>query len=55
MKPLDCTSPPHSGSSAFSIDLSSRRVRTALQVITGIRQGQPLGALLGYRLERTLH
>ena len=24
-------------------------------MITGIRQGQPLGALLGYRLERRLH
>lgn len=47
--------PGDSGSPALSIDLSSRRVRTALQVITGIRQGQPLGALLGYRLERRLH
>jgi hypothetical protein len=47
--------PGDSGSPALSIDLSSRRVRTAVQVITGIRQGQPLGALLGYRLERRLH
>jgi hypothetical protein len=41
--------------SALNIDLSSTRVRTALSIIDGIRQGQPLGALLGYRLERALH
>ncbi len=40
---------------ALDIDLSSRRVRTALSIIDGVRQGQPLGALLGYRLERALH
>lgn len=42
-------------SRAVSIDLSSRRVRLAVAVLDGIRQGQPLGALLGYRLERWLH
>lgn len=41
--------------SAFAIDLSSRRVRDAVWLLDGIRQGQPLGALLGYRLERSLH
>jgi hypothetical protein len=41
--------------SALNIDLSSGQVRTALSIIEGIRQGQPLGALLGYRLERALH
>ena len=39
----------------MEIDLSSRRVRLALGLIDGVRQGQPLGALLGYRFERTLH
>ena len=41
--------------SPFEIDLSSRRVRLALKLLDGIRQGQPLGALLGYRFERGLH
>ena len=40
---------------AFAIDLSSARVRTALHLVDGMRQGQPLGAVLGYRLERRLH
>lgn len=44
-----------SGDGAFAIDLSSARVRTALHLVEGIRQGQPLGALLGYRIERALH
>lgn len=39
----------------FAIDLSSRRVRAATELLDGVRQGQPLGALLGYRLERRLH
>lgn len=38
----------------FGIDLSSQRVRIALSLIDGVRAGQPLGALLGYRFERTL-
>jgi hypothetical protein len=38
-----------------SLDLSSARVRLALGLFDGVRQGQPLGALLGYRFERTLH
>jgi hypothetical protein len=38
----------------FAIDLSSRRVRSALWLLDGVRQGQPLGALLGYRFERGL-
>ncbi|WP_405860952.1 hypothetical protein OG361_37765 [Streptomyces sp. NBC_00090] len=40
---------------AFAVDLSSRRMRVAMTVLDGIAQGQPLGALLGYRLERRLH
>jgi hypothetical protein len=39
----------------FAVDLSSARVRVALTVLDGIRQGQSLGALLGYQLERGLH
>jgi hypothetical protein len=41
--------------SLFAVDLSSRRVRIATQLLDGVRQGQPLGALLGYRFERALH
>ena len=41
--------------SPLALDLSSDRVRLGLHLIEGIRQGQPLGALLGYRLERSLH
>jgi hypothetical protein len=39
----------------FAIDLSSRRGRDARTLLEGVRQGQPLGALLGYRVERSLH
>ncbi|GGI03574.1 hypothetical protein [Egicoccus halophilus] len=39
---------------ATAIDLSSRRVRTAMKLVDGLRQGQPLGALLGYQFERAL-
>ena len=39
----------------FAINLSSERVRIAISIIQGIQQGQSLGALLGYRLERALH
>ena len=40
---------------ALAVNLSSGRVRVALGLIEGIRNGQPLGALLGYRLQRGLH
>jgi len=40
---------------ALGVNLSSARVRIALGLIEGIRNGQPLGALLGYRLQRGLH
>ena len=39
---------------AFDIDLSSERVQTALAIIDGVAQGQPLAALLGYRFERSV-
>jgi hypothetical protein len=38
----------------LAIDLSSARVRVALELLDGVRQGQPLPALLGYRFERGL-
>jgi hypothetical protein len=39
----------------LAVDLSSERVRTAIQFMEGVRNGQPLGALLGYQFERRLH
>lgn len=39
----------------LAIDLSSSRTRTAQYLLEGIRQGQPIGAILGYRFERHLH
>ena len=39
----------------FAVNLSSERVRVALAIGDGMRQGQSLGALLGYRFERGLH
>jgi hypothetical protein len=42
------------GLNALSLDLSSQRVRLAQWLLDGVRQGQPLGALLGYRFERHL-
>lgn len=39
----------------FAVNLSSARVRVALSILDGMRQGQSLGALLGYRFERGLH
>lgn len=40
---------------AFKVNLSSERVRMAMSIIEGMQQGQSLGALLGYQLERGLH
>ncbi|MFI5347145.1 MAG: hypothetical protein ACHQ51_12295 [Elusimicrobiota bacterium] len=39
---------------AMTVNLSSERVRRARGYLDGVRQGQPLGALLGYRFERLL-
>ncbi len=39
----------------LAIDLSSERVRLAEWLLDGVREGQPVGALLGYRFERRLH
>lgn len=38
----------------LALNLSSERLRRALGYLDGVRQGQPLGALLGYRFERGL-
>ena len=43
------------GGNPFAIDLSSPRVKLAYRLIEGVRTGQPIGALLGYQLERELH
>lgn len=40
---------------AFAVNLSSKRVRRAMQYIEGIRNGQELTALLGYQFERSMH
>ena len=40
---------------AMAVDFSSARVRVAIELFEGVRAGQPLGALLGYRFERGLH
>lgn len=39
----------------FAVDLRSERLRQALALADGMRNGQQLGALLGYQLERALH
>lgn len=39
----------------MSVNLSSERVRRALFILQGIRNGQQLEALLGYQFERALH
>lgn len=42
------------GNEAFRLDLRSSRVRAARALLAGLREGQSLGALLGYRLERRM-
>jgi hypothetical protein len=39
----------------FSVNLSSERVRRAQFILEGMRNGQPIEALLGYQFERGLH
>lgn len=39
----------------MAVNLSSERVRHSVGLIEGIRNGQKLGALLGYHFERDLH
>jgi hypothetical protein len=45
----------HRGDETFAVDLRSRRARVARWLLGGVRRGQELGALLGYRFERSLH
>ncbi|SBT44219.1 hypothetical protein [Micromonospora narathiwatensis] len=52
---LRSASRSHGGDPALAVELSSRRVRLAEQLLDGVRAGQSLGALLGYRFERGLH
>ncbi|NGZ09582.1 MAG: hypothetical protein CV088_09360 [Nitrospira sp. LK70] len=42
-------------SNALAINLTSDRIRLALHLVDGVRGGQSLGTLLGYRFERALH
>jgi len=39
----------------YRVNLSSQRVRRAMRIIQGLREGQELPELLGYQLERALH
>jgi hypothetical protein len=39
----------------MALNISSERMRLAVAVLQGLRNGQSLGALLGYRFERGLH
>ncbi|WP_349428716.1 hypothetical protein [Microbacterium sp. LWS13-1.2] len=41
--------------SPLELDVSSTRMRQAVDIVRGMRAGQDLGALLGYRFERRLH
>ncbi|WP_311315032.1 hypothetical protein [Streptomyces naphthomycinicus] len=41
--------------SPLAVDLTSRRARIARWLVGGVRRGQSLGTLLGYRFERALH
>jgi hypothetical protein len=45
----------HGGAGPFAVDLGADRVRVATFLLDGVRHGQPLAVLLGYRLERALH
>jgi len=42
------------GENVLATDLSAERVRAGLRLIRGVRRGQSLGELLGYRFERRL-
>jgi hypothetical protein len=39
---------------SYAFDLTSARVRAAREIMDEVRAGQPLGAALGYRLERAI-
>ena len=44
-----------SATSAAAVNANSKRIRTAEWMLDGVRNGQELGELLGYRFERLLH
>lgn len=46
---------PGSPDDAMAVNLSSARVRRSLFYLEGLKNGQELGALLGYQFERGLH
>lgn len=39
----------------YAVDLSSARVRAGRFVLDAVREGQPIGAVFGYQMERGLH
>jgi hypothetical protein len=39
----------------LAVNISSARVRMAMQLVEGLRNGQELGAILGFQFERGLH
>jgi len=43
------------GENVLALDLSAERVRAGLRLIRGVRRGQGLPELLGYRFERRIH
>jgi hypothetical protein len=45
----------HPGEQTYAVGLTSRRARIARWLLGGVRRGQNLGSLLGYRFERALH
>jgi hypothetical protein len=45
----------HDPKSSMAVDLRSSRVRDAVAILDGIREGQALGDILGCRFERELH
>jgi hypothetical protein len=45
----------HAEPTPFAVNLSSARMRAAIELTEGVRNGQPIAALLGYQLERGLH
>jgi hypothetical protein len=45
----------HKGDETLAVNLTSRRARVARWLLGGVRRGQELGSLLGYRFERALH
>jgi competence ComEA-like helix-hairpin-helix protein len=44
-----------SGMHPFHINFTSDRIKRGLRLLQGVREGQTLGALLGYQFERGLH